>query len=329
MANDVGQRGKSLVTKYGNVSAVSVGAIQRRLLVLEEQGANNFFGEPALDIKDFMRTAPDGRGTINILSADELMKTPRLYATFLLWLLAQLFDKLPEVGDRDKPKLVFFFDEAHLLFDEAPKALLEQVERVTRLIRSKGVGVYYVTQNPRDVPNSVSAQLGNRIQHALRAFTPVEQKGIKAAAETFRPNPDLDVERVIQELKVGEALVSVLHKGGEPSMVQRTLIRPPSARLGPVTDTERKAAIEASPFYGKYEETLDRESAYELLQKRAKEAAEAAEAQKVDGEGWGSILMGGGTGRRQGYGEAFTKSLVRTVANSVGRAIAGALFGRR
>jgi DNA helicase HerA-like ATPase len=329
LANDVGQRGKSLVTKYGNVSAVSVGAIQRRLLVLEEQGANNFFGEPALDIKDFMRTAPDGRGTINILSADELMKTPRLYATFLLWLLAQLFDKLPEVGDRDKPKLVFFFDEAHLLFDEAPKALLEQVERVTRLIRSKGVGVYYVTQNPRDVPNSVSAQLGNRIQHALRAFTPVEQKGIKAAAETFRPNPDLDVERVIQELKVGEALVSVLHKGGEPSMVQRTLIRPPSARLGPVTDTERKAAIEASPFYGKYEETLDRESAYELLQKRAKEAAEAAEAQKVDGEGWGSILMGGGTGRRQGYGEAFTKSLVRTVANSVGRAIAGALFGRR
>ena len=189
MANDVGQRGKSLMTKYGNVAAISVGAIQRRLLVLEEQGAGNFFGEPALDINDFMRVGPDGRGFINILAADKLMKTPRLYATFLLWMLAQLFDKLPEVGDPEKPKLVFFFDEAHLLFSEAPKALLEQVERVTRLIRSKGVGVYYVTQNPRDVPNSVSAQLGNRIQHALRAFTPVEQKGIRAAAETFRPNP--------------------------------------------------------------------------------------------------------------------------------------------
>ena len=217
MANDVGQRGKSLMTKYGNVAAISVGAIQRRLLVLEEQGADNFFGEPALDIKDFMRVGSDGRGFINILAADKLMKTPRLYATFLLWMLAQLFDKLPEVGDPEKPKLVFFFDEAHLLFSEAPKALLEQVERVTRLIRSKGVGVYYVTQNPRDVPNSVSAQLGNRIQHALRAFTPVEQKGIRAAAETFRPNPKLDMERVIQELKVGEALVSVLHGGGEPS----------------------------------------------------------------------------------------------------------------
>ena len=194
------------------------------------------------------RRRADGRGIINILAADKLMKTPRLYATFLLWMLAQLFDKLPEVGDPDKPKLVFFFDEAHLLFNEAPKALLEQVERVTRLIRSKGVGVYYVTQNPRDVPNSVSAQLGNRIQHALRAFTPIEQKGIRAAAETFRPNPELDVERVIQELKVGEALVSVLHGGGEPSMVQRTLIRPPSARIGPVTPDQRKSLIEASPL---------------------------------------------------------------------------------
>ena len=241
LANDVGQRGKSLQTKYGNVAGISIGAIQRRLLVLEEQGADNFFGEPALDINDFIRTGPDGRGTINILSADKLMKTPRLYATFLLWMLAQLFDKLPEIGDPEKPKLVFFFDEAHLLFSEAPKALLEQVERVTRLIRSKGVGVYYVTQNPRDVPNNVSAQLGNRVQHALRAFTPLEQKGIRAAAETFRPNPKLDVERVIQELKVGEALVSVLHGGGEPSIVQRTLIRPPSGRIGPVTEAERKS----------------------------------------------------------------------------------------
>ncbi len=329
MASDIGQRGKALITKYGNASTVSVGAIQRRLLVLEEQGADNFFGEPALDIKDFIRTAPDGRGVINILAADSLMKTPRLYATFLLWMLAQLFDKLPEVGDPEKPKLVFFFDEAHLLFNEAPKALLDQVERVTRLIRSKGVGVYYVTQNPRDVPNNVSAQLGNRIQHALRAFTPIEQKGIRAAAETFRPNPALDVERVIQELKVGEALVSVLEQGGAPSMVQRTLIRPPSARLGPVSPQERKATVEASPIHGKYEETIDRESAYERLQKKAEEAAKAAaEAEESGGSLWDNIGMGG-TGRRQGYGEAFTKSIVRTVAGSIGRAIVGAILGGR
>jgi uncharacterized protein len=248
-----------------------------------------------------------------------------------LWMLAQLFDKLPEVGDPEKPKLVFFFDEAHLLFSEAPKALLEQVERVTRLIRSKGVGVYYITQNPRDVPNSVSAQLGNRIQHALRAFTPVEQKGIRAAAETFRPNPKLDMERVIQELKVGEALVSVLHGGGEPSITQRTLIRPPAARIGPVTPQERKARVEASPIYGKYEETVDRDSAYEMLQKRTSEAAAAQDSQD---NSWGSILMGGNSGnsgnsRRMGYGETFTKAIVRSVASSVGRAIAGALFGRR
>jgi DNA helicase HerA-like ATPase len=326
MANDVGQRGKSLMTKYGNVAAISVGAIQRRLLVLEEQGAGNFFGEPALDIKDFMRAASDGRGYINVLAADRLMKTPRLYATFLLWMLAQLFDRLPEVGDPEKPKLVFFFDEAHLLFNEAPKALLEQVERVTRLIRSKGVGVYYVTQNPRDVPNAVSAQLGNRIQHALRAFTPVEQKGIRAAAETFRPNPKLDMERVIQELKVGEALVSVLHGSGEPSVTQRTLIRPPSARIGPVTPQERKASIEKSPVYGKYEEALDRDSAYEMLQKRS--AERAAEKDQEDNS-WGNILMGGGTGRRMGYGEQFTKSLMRSVASSIGNAIAKAILGGR
>jgi DNA helicase HerA-like ATPase len=309
---------------------VSVGAFQRRLLVLEEQGADNFFSEPALDIKDFIRTAPDGRGTINILAADSLMKTQRLYATFLLWMLAQLFDKLPEVGDPEKPKLVFFFDEAHLLFNEAPKALLDQVERVTRLIRSKGVGVYYVTQNPRDVPNNVSAQLGNRIQHALRAFTPIEQKGIRAAAETFRPNPALDVERVIQELKVGEALVSVLEPGGAPSMVQRTLIRPPSARLGPVSPQERKATIEASPLHGKYEEAIDRESAYERLQKKAEEAAKAAtEAEESGGSLWDNIGMGGGTGRRQGYGEAFAKTMVRTLAGTIARAIAKTLTGSR
>jgi hypothetical protein len=327
MANDIGQRGKSLMTKYGNVAAISVGAIQRRLLVLEEQGADAFFGEPALDIKDFMRVGNDGRGYINVLAADKLMKTPRLYATFLLWMLAQLFDKLPEVGDLDKPKLVFFFDEAHLLFSEAPKALLEQVERVTRLIRSKGVGVYYITQNPRDVPNSVSAQLGNRIQHALRAFTPAEQKGIRAAAETFRPNPKLDMERVIQELKVGEALVSVLHGSGEPSVTQRTLIRPPSARIGPITPEERKALVEKSPVYGKYEETVDRDSAYELLQKRTQEAA--AE-EKREESSWGSILMGGGgTGRRQGYGETFAKQIMRTVAASIGAIIVKSILGGR
>ena len=326
LANDVGQRGKSLQTKYGNVAGISIGAIQRRLLVLEEQGADNFFGEPALDINDFVRTAPDGRGTINILAADKLMKTPRLYATFLLWMLAQLFDKLPEIGDPEKPKLVFFFDEAHLLFSESPKALLEQVERVTRLIRSKGVGVYYVTQNPRDVPNAVSAQLGNRVQHALRAFTPIEQKGIKAAAETFRPNPKLNVERVIQELKVGEALVSVLHGGGEPSMVQRTLIRPPSGRIGPVTPAERKAKIESSPVYGKYEEMVDRESAYEMLQKKTKAATAQAEASD---NSWGSILMGDGSGRRAGYGETFAKSMMRSVASSIGNAIVKAMLGGR
>ena len=222
---------------------------------------------------------------------------------------------------------MFFFDEAHLLFSEAPKALLEQVERVTRLIRSKGVGVYYVTQNPRDVPNSVSAQLGNRIQHALRAFTPAEQKGIRAAAETFRPNPKLDVERVIQELKVGEALVSVLHGGGEPSMTQRTLIRPPSARIGPVTPEERKALIEKSPVYGKYEETVDRNSAYEMLQKRTQEAAAEEKREKSS---WGSILMGGGgTGRRQGYGETFAKSIMRTVASSIGAIIVKSILGGR
>src|SRR5215467_14326236 len=324
LANDVGQRGKELMTKYGNVSTVSVGAIQRRLLVLEEQGADNFFGEPALEIGDFMRTAADGRGFVNILAAERLMKTPRLYATFLLWLLAQLFDKLPEVGDPEQPKLVFFFDEAHLLFSEAPRALLEQVERVTRLIRSKGVGVYYVTQNPRDVPSNVSAQLGNRIQHALRPFTPAEQKTIRAAAETFRPNPKLDLERVIQELKVGEALVSMLHAGGEPSIVQRTLIRPPSGRLGPISQQERKSQIEASPVYGKYEETVDRDSAYELLQKRMSRSA-----QDADANSWGNILMGGSTGRRQGYGETFAKSMMRSVASGIGNAIVRAVLGGR
>jgi uncharacterized protein len=267
--DEMGKKAATLRSKYGNIAPATVGVIQRRLLVLEEQGANAFFGEPALELSDFLTIAPDGRGVINILAADKLMNTPRLYASFLLWMLAELFERLPEVGDLDKPKLVFLFDEAHLLFNEAPRAVLEQIERVTRLIRSKGVGVYYVTQNPADVPDRVSAQLGNRIQHALRAFTPKEQKAIRAAATTFRANPELDTETAIQQLEVGEALVSVLHNKGEPSMVQRTLIRPPMARLGPITKNERRALIEGDrALYAKYKDPLDRISAYERLASR-------------------------------------------------------------
>lgn len=330
---NVGQRGKELTSKYGNVAPTSAGAVQRRLLVLEEQGGDRFFGEPAFDIRDFMRIAPDGRGTMNLLAADRLMKTPRLYATFLLWMLSQLFDKLPEVGDADKPKLVFFFDEAHLLFDEAPKALLEQVERVTRLIRSKGVGVYYVTQNPRDVPNAVSAQLGNRIQHALRAFTPAEQKGIRAAAETFRPNPALDTERVIQELKVGEALVSVLQLSGEPSIVQRTLIRPPCGRIGPLSPEERKALIQRSPLFGKYEDRLERETAAERLEKKAREANAAAEAarQKAEDEknGWGNVVFGRGPRGGASMGEQVARDVGRSMVRSILNALVKSIFKRR
>jgi hypothetical protein len=317
---EMGNRAKELQSKYGNIAPQSIGAIQRRLLVLEEQGANVFFGEPALDLADFIKLAPDGRGIVNILSAEKLMRSPRLYATFLLWMLAKLYESLPEVGDPPKPKLVFFFDEAHLLFNEAPKALLEKIEQVTRLVRSKGVGVYYVTQNPRDVPDRVSAQLGNRVQHALRAFTPLEQKGIRAAAETFRPNPRLDTARVIQELKVGEALISTLRNKGEPSMVQRTLIRPPMARIGPVSPEERRGVIEYSPHFGKYEQALDRESAYEALRKSA--------ASSSSGGVFSDILGGGGSGGRMGMGEAFTKSLTRTVASSIGRAIVNSIFKR-
>jgi DNA helicase HerA-like ATPase len=269
LIDEIGKRAGELRSKYGNIAPQTVGVIQRRLLVLEEQGADKFFGEPALDLEDFLRIAPDGRGTINILAADKLMNTPRLYASFLLWMLSELFERLPEVGDLEKPKLIFLFDEAHLLFNEAPKAVLEQIERVTRLIRSKGVGVYYVSQNPADIPDRISAQLGNRIQHALRAFTPKEQKGIRAAAETFRPNPDFDSEAVIQQLGVGEALVSVLHGKGEPSMVQRTLIRPPLGRLGPLKPGERVAKIEGDKdLYRKYKDTIDRVSAYERLTQR-------------------------------------------------------------
>jgi len=253
---------------FGNVTKATIGTIQRQLLVLENQGAAKFFCEPALQLKDFLRTDRDGRGFINILAADKLMENPRLYATFLLWLLSELFQELPEVGDLDKPKLVFFFDEAHLLFTDAPKALLERIEQVVRLIRSKGVGVYFVTQNPLDVPDKVLAQLGNRVQHALRAFTPRDQKAVNAAAETFRANPKLDTAKVISELGKGEALVSFLEGNGTPSMVERCMVRPPSARIGPVTAEERKAIVAKSPVKGKYDQTIDSESAYEVLQTR-------------------------------------------------------------
>ncbi len=265
-----------LATKYGNVTKATIGTIQRQLLQLEAQGAAHFFAEPALDIADFIRTDSQGRGQVNVLAADKLMQSPRLYATFLLWLLSELFQTLPEVGDPPKPKLVFFFDEAHLLFDEAPKALLDKVEQVVRLIRSKGVGVYFISQNPIDIPETVAGQLGNRVQHALRAFTPRDQRAIKAAAETFRVNPKLDVGTAITELKVGEALVSLLMADGAPSPVERTQIAPPRSRVGPITADERATIVNASPFAGKYDETVDRESAYEKLNARAADAATAA-----------------------------------------------------
>jgi hypothetical protein len=280
----VAENAKELATSYGNVTSQSVGAIQRQLLQLDSQGGDRFFGEPALAITDLMVTGEDGRGQVNILAADKLMASPRLYATFLLWLLSELFEELPEVGDPDKPKLVFFFDEAHLLFDGAPPALLDKVEQVVRLIRSKGVGVYFITQNPIDVPDTIAGQLGNRIQHAIRAFTPRDQKAVKAAADTFRPNPRVDVAREIQELKTGEALVSLLQDDGAPSPVERVLIRPPQSRLGPLTDAERKVILATSPVAGRYEEAVDRESAFELLAAKAAATAEAAAAEKAEAD---------------------------------------------
>ncbi len=273
----VGENRQELVLRYGNVSVNSIGAIQRRLLVLENQGGNKLFGEPALDLSDIMQTAPDGRGQINILAADKLMGSPRLYATFLLWLLSELFEELPEVGDPDKPKLVFFFDEAHLLFEDAPKALVDKVEQVARLIRSKGVGVYFVTQNPDDIPEDILGQLGNRVQHALRAFTARDRKALRMAAETYRENPRFETETAIREVGVGEAVTSMLMKKGVPGIVERTLIRPPSSQLGPLEKTERDAVIAASPLAQKYNEPQDRRSAYEILKERAETAAKAAE----------------------------------------------------
>ncbi|WP_432201401.1 helicase HerA-like domain-containing protein [Erythrobacter sp. W53] len=278
------ENAKDLSAKYGNVTKASIGAIQRQLLSLDSQGVGQFFGEPALEIDDFLAVDEQGRGIVNILAADKLMRSPKLYATFLLWLLAELFETLPEVGDPEKPKLVFFFDEAHLLFDDAPKALEDTIEQVVRLIRSKGVGVYFVTQNPIDIPEEIAGQLGNRVQHALRAFTPRDKRAIKAAAETFRINEELDVEEAITELKVGEALVSTLQEDGAPSVVQRTLVKPPRSRLGPVTAKERAIINSVSPHDGKYDEAVDRESAEEVLAAKAVDAAETAKEVEAKGE---------------------------------------------
>lgn len=272
-----------LSDQYGNVTKASVGAIQRQVLSFEAQGAGQFFGEPALEIDDFLQVDEQGRGYVNVLAADKLMRSPKLYATFLLWLLAELFESLPEVGDPEKPKLVFFFDEAHLLFDDAPKALEDKIEQVVRLIRSKGVGVYFVTQNPIDIPEEVAGQLGNRVQHALRAFTPRDKRAIKAAAETFRINPDLDVEEAITQLRVGEALVSTLDKDGAPTIVERTLIKPPRSRLGPLNAKERAIIQSVSPHEGKYDEEIDRESAEEVLAQKATDAVETAQEVEENG----------------------------------------------
>jgi uncharacterized protein len=326
---------------FGNVTRATVGTIQRQLLVLENQGGTKFFGEPALGLNDFMRTDRDGRGMINILVADKLMQSPRLYATFLLWMLSELFEQMPEAGDPPKPKLVFFFDEAHLLFNDAPKALMDKIEQVVRLIRSKGVGVYFVTQNPIDVPDRVLGQLGNRVQHALRAYTPRDQKAVAAAAQTFRPNPKLDTVKVIMELGKGEALVSFLEGNGVPAMVERALIRPPSARIGPITPEERKAMMDASPYKGKYDTAIDAESAYEILQKRI-----AGTAATGEGSSGGGILgqIGSivatifGTNVKRGRlstGQLIARNVTRSVTDKVvggavadlGKSVGGSIGG--
>ncbi len=346
MAQYVGENAKQFTTEYGNVSSASVGAIQRGLLQLEQQGADKFFGEPMLDMADLMRLDQHGRGMINILSAEKLYNSPKLYSTFLLWMLAELFEQLPEVGDLEKPKLVFFFDEAHLLFNEAPPALLEKIEQVVRLIRSKGVGVYFVTQNPLDVPDSVLAQLGNRVQHALRAFTPRDQKAVKVAAETMRANPKFDAATAILELGTGEALVSFLDEKGRPSVVERAYILPPASRLGPVTPPERQALLQGSGVFGKYEQTLDRESAYEKLRSASPGAvtgaaptANGGAQAPASGEAAGGGLLGGALGdilfgstgprggKKDGIVQSAAKSMARTVGNEVGRQILRGVLG--
>ena len=342
MLQHVGDNASQFTTQYGNVSAASVGAIQRGLLQIESQGGDKFFGEPMLDINDFMQTV-DGKGVVNILAADKLLNSPRLYATFLLWMLSELFEQLPEIGDPDKPKLVFFFDEAHLLFNEAPKVLVERIELVVRLVRSKGVGVYFVTQNPLDIPDSVLAQLGNRVQHALRAFTPRDQKAVKATAQTMRQKPGLDIETAITELAVGEALVSFLDAKGRPGVTERVYVLPPGSQIGPITPAQRQALQQGSLVAGVYEKVVDRESAYETLKGRA-DTATAAGAKEAEAAEKGGGLLGGISdavfgstgprgGKREGLAEAMVKSAVRTMGTTVGREIIrgvlGGILGRR
>jgi uncharacterized protein len=345
----IGDNAQQFTTSYGNISTASVGAIQRGLLALEQQGADRFFGEPALNVADLMQTV-GSRGVINILAADKLMQAPRIYATFLLWMLSELFEALPEVGDPDKPKLVFFFDEAHLLFDDAPKALLQKIEQVVRLIRSKGVGVYFVTQNPLDVPDTVLGQLGNRVQHALRAFTPRDQKAVQTAATTLRANPELDTQKAITELGVGEALVSFLDEKGRPTIVERAWILPPASRIGPVTPQERQQSIGSSLVHGHYEQTVDRESAFEKLKAAAQTrmgtaSAPGGGAPQTQAPSGAATSAGGGVmdalsnillgstgprgGHREGMLEAAAKSAARSIGSQVVRGVLGSLIGGR
>ncbi len=314
-------------TNYGNISAASVGAVQRALLELETQGADQFFGEPALNLDDLMQTDSQGRGIVNILASDKLFNSPRIYATLLLWLLSELFEKMPEAGDLDKPKLVFFFDEAHLLFSDAPDALLQKIEQVVRLIRSKGVGVYFVSQNPLDIPDMVLGQLGNRVQHALRAFTPRDQKAVKSAADTFRSNPKVDVATAITELGVGEALVSFLDEKGIPTPVERTFICPPGSRIGPISDAERTNVVNTSNVAGFYEKSVDRESAYEILKVRTEQAA--SEAKADEGFDWGGMFGGSkkSGSRSDGVFEAAAKSAARAIGSQLGRQIVRGVLG--
>lgn len=322
----VGNQGTELQTEYGNIAPASLGAIQRQLLVLEEQGAEQFFGEPAVQLADFCKTDFSGNGVISILDATDLVnKSPRLYATFLLWLLSELFENMPEVGDADRPKLVLFFDEAHLLFEQAPKALTDKIEQIVRLIRSKGVGVYFISQSPLDVPEDILGQLGLKIQHALRAYTPKDQQVVKSVAGTFRANPKIDTESAIQELKTGEALVSVLNEDGSPTSVERILIRPPESQIGPVTPEQRAESIKRSPFQGRYDQALDRESAYELL----KQKAERLEQEKSQDEAMekGKSASSAGSRQRQTITEAFLKNAARSIGTTVGRQIVRGIMG--
>ncbi len=347
MLNFVGDNAKQFTTQYGNISSASVGAIQRGLLTIESQGGDKFFGEPMLDINDLMQTDANGMGVVNVLAADKLMNAPRLYSTFLLWLLSELFEQLPEIGDPEKPKLVFFFDEAHLLFNDAPKVLIERIELVVRLVRSKGVGVYFVTQNPLDVPDSVLGQLGNRVQHALRAFTPRDQKAVASAASTMRPNPGLDIAAAITELAVGEALVSFLDEKGRPSVTERVFVIPPGSQLGPITAEQRKALIDGSLVAGVYEKAVDRESAFEILRDRtasavpakpgdapaaAAAAGSAQQASTTDAmmDGLKELLFGRTGprgGQHDGLVQTMAKSTVRTVGNSLGKEILRGVLG--